>query len=130
MKRIFRALVFSFGVMLLIALPSPSLANDIYVDLANKSGVEDGSPAHPYCSVSKGYDAANAGDTIIVRAGSYPVGPDDLTLDKAITVRSQGGTASIQGLAACHHSAEGGSPVLLRVYPLVPRRPHHHSDLR
>jgi hypothetical protein len=90
MKRIFGALVFSF----LVALPSVALAKTIYVDLAHQSGVEDGSPANPFYSVTRGYGAALAGDTIIIRAESYP---ERLTLSKAITIKSEGG-ATIMGL--------------------------------
>src|SRR5262245_1015925 len=100
MNRTFRALSFSFGAMLLVTHPSLALARAIYVDLANKSGVEDGSPSHPFTTVTRGYGAAVAGDTLIVRAGNYPVGQEGVTLNKAITVRSEGGTALIQGLPA------------------------------
>lgn len=71
MKRIFGALAFSFTVILSVAVPSPAFSRTIYVDWANVSGAEDGSPAHPFTTVTRGYDAAIAGDTIIIRAGSY-----------------------------------------------------------
>jgi hypothetical protein len=100
MKRICRALAFSSGVILLVVVPSLALSRTIYVDLANKSGEEDGSPSHPFATVTRGYGAAVAGDTLIVRAGNYPVGQEGIKLDKAITVRSEGGTALIQGLPA------------------------------
>ncbi|MBI1764077.1 MAG: hypothetical protein HYR56_21845 [Acidobacteria bacterium] len=66
--------------------------NAIYVDLANTTGNEDGSPAHPYRTVAGGYAAAVAGDTIIIRAGNYP---EIISFNKAVTVRSEGGTVNI-----------------------------------
>ena len=68
--------------------------NAVYVDKANTSGVEDGSPAHPYRTVASGYAAAMAGDTIIIRAGNYP---ETITfnLNKAVTVRNECGIVKI-----------------------------------
>ena len=43
----------------------------IWVDVTNTSGVEDGSPAHPYNTVQEGVDAAGDGDEVIVLPGEY-----------------------------------------------------------
>ena len=88
MKRLRRALAFSFGVMLLPT--ASSFARTIFVDSANRSGVEDGSPDHPFNLITKGYCAAMAGDTLIIRAGGSP---EHGTFGKAIAIRSEGGTA-------------------------------------
>lgn len=66
--------------------------NAIYVDLTNTSGIETGSQVFPYRTVARGYAAAVAGDTIIIRAGNYP---ETITFNKAVTVRSEGGTVNI-----------------------------------
>jgi hypothetical protein len=70
----------------------PPATSTIFVDLVNTSGWEDGSPDHPYSTMMEGHFAAMAGDTIIIRAGSYP---ETLTFRTATTVRSEGGTATI-----------------------------------
>jgi len=44
---------------------------DIYVDVSNNTGVEDGSPAHPYNTIQEGIDAAENWDTVIVAPGEY-----------------------------------------------------------
>jgi len=108
MKRIIKASVFWFGVLLSFALPSAAFSRTIYVDWANVSGTEDGSSAHPFTTVARGYAAAIASDTIILRAGSYS---ERLTLNKAITAQSEGGTALI-----------GSDPALLP-YDLVSSGP-------
>ncbi|MFC1572241.1 hypothetical protein ACFL6M_01455 [Candidatus Eisenbacteria bacterium] len=64
----------------------------IYVDHANQSGYEDGTPAHPFNTVTEGHFAAMAGDTIIIRVGDYP---EVVTLDTPVHVFSEGGSAVI-----------------------------------
>jgi hypothetical protein len=53
---------------------------------------EDGSLAHPYTTVSKGYSAAMPGDTLVIAAGYYP---ESITFDKPINIRSECGTVTI-----------------------------------
>jgi hypothetical protein len=108
MKTIINASVFAFGVPLSFALLSPALSRTIYVDWANVSGTEDGSSAHPFTTMARGYSAAIAGDTIIIRTGSYS---ERIALNKAITAQSEGGTALI-----------GSDPALLS-YDLVSSGP-------
>ena len=46
----------------------------IHVDIANTSGVEDGSATNPYNTVNEGIDAASYGDTVQLASGTYQVG--------------------------------------------------------
>jgi len=63
------------------------------VDLANTSGYEDGSAAHPYKKVGAGHFAAMPGDTIIIRTGTYL---EAVRLRTRAIVRSEGGAATIR----------------------------------
>lgn len=72
---------------------TPPPTNTIYVDLANTSRYEDGSAAHPYNTVTEGHLAAQPGDTIIIRTGTYL---ETVRLNTQTTVRSEGGTATIR----------------------------------
>lgn len=64
----------------------------IYVDTANLGKGENGLIGQPYGTMVKAYSEAKSGDTVIIRAGIYP---ETLTLSKATTIMSQGGTATI-----------------------------------
>lgn len=44
----------------------------IYVDIANTSGIEDGSPEHPYKLLRDGIDASGNGAKVCVAQGTYP----------------------------------------------------------
>ena len=50
--------------------PFPS-GTDVYVDVGNNTGVEDGSQANPYNTIQEGVNDASAGDTVGVAAGTY-----------------------------------------------------------
>jgi len=71
---------------------TPPAANTVFVDAANTSRYQDGSSAHPYRTVTDGHFAAMPGDTLMIRAGNYFETP---RLNKAVTVRSEGGTVRI-----------------------------------
>jgi hypothetical protein len=71
---------------------TPPPTNTIIVNSGNLSGYEDGSFLHPYNTVTEGHFAAMPGDTILIRAGSYP---ETLTLRTRTTIKSEGGTATI-----------------------------------
>jgi hypothetical protein len=64
----------------------------IYVDDANWGEDQEGSPDEPFATVGRGQEAAAPGDTIIVRAHNYP---EKLTLNKAMTIQSEGGIVTI-----------------------------------
>lgn len=79
------------------------LANAIYVDAATCGDpIADGSPAHPFCTIQAGIDAASDGDEVIVLPGVY-TGDGNRDLDfshglpsgqtRAITVRSDDPTS-------------------------------------
>ncbi len=46
-------------------------ANSIYVDVANQSGIEDGTSMHPYRTLRAGVSHATPGDTVLVAHGIY-----------------------------------------------------------
>ncbi|MEZ6015333.1 MAG: right-handed parallel beta-helix repeat-containing protein [Planctomycetota bacterium] len=50
---------------------TPAFATDWYVDLAANCVVADGSAARPFCSVGAAVAAANHGDRVLVRPGTY-----------------------------------------------------------
>jgi nitrous oxidase accessory protein NosD len=57
-----------------IAMTAPcrmASASTIHVDCDNASGIEDGSPEHPFQLISNGMDAASFGDTVLVMPGTY-----------------------------------------------------------
>ena len=59
----------------------------VNVDIKNTSGIEDGSAGHPYSKIQKAVDAANAGDTVKVAAGTYT---DYVNLNKSINLEGVG----------------------------------------
>jgi hypothetical protein len=64
----------------------------IYVNWAYPFGDSDGSAAHPYRTVGQANQVAQPFDFIVIQAGSYS---ETLTLSTCMTVRSQGGIATI-----------------------------------
>ena len=59
------------AVALLAVFPVAAHAGSIYVDLANESGIEDGTLAFPYNTIREGIDNAVSGDKVFVAAGEY-----------------------------------------------------------
>ncbi|MBW7906489.1 MAG: hypothetical protein LC135_15915 [Phycisphaerae bacterium] len=47
----------------------------VYADIANNSGVEDGSALFPYNTVQEAINAAGLGTNMIIRTGDYVEGP-------------------------------------------------------
>lgn len=79
-----------------------TIAADLFVDDDNTTGVEDGSAAFPYTTVQPAVDAAAAGATIAVAAGTYA--ENVVVRDKA--VRLYGGF--VGGSAADYTGGSGG----------------------
>jgi len=80
---------------------------NIYVDVTNTSGVEDGSQNHPYNTIQEGLDAADNGDTVVVADGNYS-GTGNKNLDfkgKAIYLKSKNGPESC--VIDCEHNGRG-----------------------
>jgi|GEM_PF-1667985 len=65
------------------------LANTIYVDDSNVSGIEDGTPANPYNTIEEGMAAAAAGDTVSIAAGSYLSPGDTLFIKPGLALMGE-----------------------------------------
>ena len=46
-------------------------ADTIFVDITNDTGEEDGTPEHPFNTITEGINAASQGDEVFVAPGSY-----------------------------------------------------------
>ncbi|MFC1937934.1 right-handed parallel beta-helix repeat-containing protein, partial [Chloroflexota bacterium] len=64
----------------------------IYVDASNTSGIEDGTAEHPYNTIQEGINAALAGYTVRVAAGTYP---ENITLKSGVVVEGEGADVTI-----------------------------------
>jgi hypothetical protein len=53
-----------------LLLPFVVFAGNIYVDIANQSGTEDGTLAFPYNTIQEGITNSLDGDTVMVAPGS------------------------------------------------------------
>ena len=92
----------------------------IYVDDDNSTGIEDGSPEHPFNTIQEGIDSAFRDDTVIVVDGTYKgVGNKNLDFKgKAITVESENGAeyciidCEDNGRGFDFHSGEGENSVV------------------
>jgi len=56
---------------------------NIYVDIRNTSGIEDGTQTHPFNSIIEGIDAVTPGKSVIVAVGTYK---EQLIIDRSITL--------------------------------------------
>lgn len=65
--------------------------NIVYVDL-NATGFEDGSPEHPFNTVTEGVNNVPTGGTVRIAAGTYP---ETLTINRAMLLQSTGGIVII-----------------------------------
>ena len=61
------------GLIFIVVLATPAIAlsANIYVDINNNSGIEDGTIGNPFNSIQEGINNANQGDTIRVLPGTY-----------------------------------------------------------
>jgi hypothetical protein len=64
-----RRIQFIAGMMMIISFTCS--AQNIYVDLSNNTGIEDGTEQHPFNTINEGINAASAGDTVFIRPGTY-----------------------------------------------------------
>ena len=57
---------------------------NIYVDVGNISGIEDGTQTHPFNSITEAIEAATPGKSVIVAAGTYN---ESLIINKSIALQ-------------------------------------------
>ena len=57
---------------------------NIYVDIGNTSGIEDGTQTHPFNSIIEGIDAVIPGKSVMVAAGTYN---EQLIINKSIALQ-------------------------------------------
>jgi len=60
---------------------------NIYVDIGNTSGTEDGTQTHPFNTITEGIEAATPGKSVVVAAGTYN---EQLIINKEITLQGDG----------------------------------------
>lgn len=60
---------------------------NIYVDIGNTSGIEDGTQTHPFSTITEGIDAVAPGKSVLVSAGTYN---EQLIINKGITLQGAG----------------------------------------
>lgn len=65
---------------------------NIYVDIGNTSGIEDGTQTHPFNSITEGIEAATPGKSVVVAAGTYY---EQLIINKGITLQGAGKESTI-----------------------------------
>lgn len=72
-------------------------SNQVYVDRSNAAGYQDGAAlpgrlSGPYSTIGRALFHVNKGGVIIAKSGTYP---EILTLDKTVTINSEGGVVVI-----------------------------------
>ena len=60
---------------------------NIYVNIGNASGIEDGTQTHPFDSITEGIEAVTSGKSVVVAAGTYN---EQLIINKGITLQGAG----------------------------------------
>lgn len=60
---------------------------DIYIDVANISGIEDGTKTHPFNTITKGIDAVAPGKSVMVAEGTYN---EQLIINKGVILQGAG----------------------------------------
>ena len=68
----------TLAVICLVVSPAAAAAATLYVDASNATGVENGTPDHPYSTINAAVLEAASGDTIRVAPGTYS---EDVTID-------------------------------------------------
>ncbi len=81
-----------------LGMAVPAMADILYVDKNNSSGIEDGSLENPYNTIGEAINIAANGNTVKVSSGVYP---EDITISsKAIKLEGEDPAATtIQGIA-------------------------------
>lgn len=64
---------------------------DIYIDVANTSGIEDGTKTHPFNTITEGIDAVAPGKSVMVAEGTYN---EQLIINKGIILQGAGKESS------------------------------------
>ncbi len=59
---------------------------NVYVDINNNSGIEDGTETHPYNTINEGIEAALPGKSVIVKAGTYQ---EQIVINKEIILQGE-----------------------------------------
>ena len=65
---------------------------NIYVNIGNTSGIEDGTQTHPFNSITEGIEAVTSGKSVVVAAGDYE---EQLIINKGIDLRGAGKESTI-----------------------------------
>lgn len=65
---------------------------NIYVNIGNTSGIEDGTQTHPFDSITEGIETVTSGKSVLVAAGTYN---EQLMINKGITLQGAGKESTI-----------------------------------
>ncbi len=84
----------------------------ICVDVSNNTGIEDGTPAHPFNTILEGLQLARNGDTVSVFPGNYP--EDTLLIEKCVSVTGENPSSTIVQGTFILSSKLDTLPVLIR----------------
>lgn len=124
-------------ILLLQFIVYPVTAQDdrIHVDGKERRGETDsGTSSQPFNTVTEGADAAGAGQTVSIAAGTYH---ESMTMTKPVTLTADGGTVTIRapllGFADIHnhqmaHLAFGGHVIIGEAYGPIERALNPFTD--